>query len=203
METLLRHLLIEPHGKRLLTTSAAFWFFSARILVFVMAGAETFAWGYLGFLFGEGFVRWVAAAFTGAVIFLVVWMIDVSLITLDRASNQHTQEILGRASPSRKSLDFATFGLRIALLIGSLTITAPYLAQVVFNTDIRRFIDQEATTAIDKARQRLVVERAQTAERDGHLINEKRLRLEQEVAGKGLSGRYGEGPAATSMRADI
>src|SRR5258708_14420864 len=96
--SLLRHLEFQPHGKNLLTSSAAFWLFSARVLVFAMATCEAGAWAYLGYLFGDGLTRWIGAAFTGAIIFLVVWMIDVSLITMDRAWHEHAKEILGHQS---------------------------------------------------------------------------------------------------------
>ena len=203
MNALLRHLRLEPHGQRLMTSSAAFWLFSARVLVFAMAAAETVAWGYLGFLFGEGPVRWIAAAFMGAIIFLVVWMIDVSLITLDRAWKEHAREILGRDLRRPRLLDVITFGLRILLLVGSLTVTAPYLAQVVFHNDIQRYVDREAVGAIDAARRQLVDKHDSVIGRKSKEIEEKRLRYEQEVAGKGPSGRYGAGPAAQAMLGDV
>ncbi|HKV94473.1 MAG TPA: DUF4407 domain-containing protein [Candidatus Angelobacter sp.] len=203
MRELLNHFRLEPHGKRLMTSSTSFWLFSARIMICTMALSESVAWGYLGFLFGQGSIRWITAAFMGIVIFLVVYMIDVSLITLDRAWKEHSREILGQKSPRFGIMNFVTFGLRILLLVGSLTITAPYLAQIVFHNDIQRFVDNEAATEIDATR-RQIVERydtkviAKNAE-----ITDQRTRYEQEVAGKGPSGRYGSGPAAQAMLADV
>src|SRR5262245_17919340 len=92
----LGHAQLKPHGDSLLTSSAAFWLNSARVLVFLMAGSEAIAWGYLGYLFGDGMVRWIGAAVTGGVIFLVVWMIDASLITMDRAWREHSAALLGQ-----------------------------------------------------------------------------------------------------------
>lgn len=202
MRTLRRHLQFRPHEDRLLTSSAEFWFLSARILVFVMASCEAIAWGYLGFLFGEGFTRWIGAAFAGITIFVVVWMIDVSLITMDRAWREHSAAILKpESAPVRDKTyrDLFTFGLRIALLAGSLTITAPYLAQVVFQKDIERFIDAEATAAIDQSRKQLAATYDTGIEKKNIEIQNQRAALEREVAGKGLSGRYGMGPAAQAM----
>ncbi len=141
MLALTRHLQFRPHGDKLLTSSATFWLFSARVLVFAMAISEAIGWSYLGYLFGEGAGRWASAAFVGVAIFLVVWMIDVSLITLDRAWDEHARLVLGLPDTSprgRKLRDASTFVIRIALLLASLTITAPYLAQVVFHNDPRR-----------------------------------------------------------------
>jgi len=206
MRSLFRHLQLRPHGDNLLTSSAAFWLFSARALVFTMATAEAVAWGYLGFLFGEGATRWVGAAFAASVIFLVVWMIDASLITLDRAWREHSEALLGHApTKDRGALvkSVLTFGIRIALLVGSLTVTAPYLAQVVFYKDIQQFIESEATTNIQTAKRQLSEKYdADLADRSKK-IDELRAAFEREVAGKGISGRYGMGAAATAMSQDI
>ena len=203
MHALLRHLQFQPHGNRLLTSSAAFWLFSARILVFAMASAEMIAWGYLGFLFGDDPTRWVGAAFTATVIFIVVWMIDVSLITLDRAWTEHARTILGQNTSSRrrKLRELGTFGLRIALLVASLSVTAPYLAQVVFYRDIQQFITAEAMADLETGRKH-ISERytAEVAAKENE-ASAKRTEYEREVAGKGASGRYGAGPAAQALLA--
>lgn len=203
MRELMSHLRLEPHGRRLLMSSASFWLFSARVMVLTMAAAECVAWSYLGFLFGQGAVRWFTAFFMGTVIFLVVYMIDVSLLTLDRAWREHAREILDQKPPRLGFMDVLTFGLRILLLVGSLTITAPYLAQIVFHNDIVKFVDAEAAGNIDHSRQQLV-EKYDTAltAKNGE-IEKQRLRYEQEVAGQGPSGRYGAGPAAQAMLADV
>ncbi len=205
MRTLRHHLQIRPHGERLLTSSAAFWLFSARVLVFAMASAEAVAWGYLGFLFGEGPVRVAVAAFTGIAIFLVVWMIDVSLITLDRAWAEHARAILGQVSSSRgrTARDVFTFTLRIGLLLASLTITAPYLAQLVFYKDIEQYTTAEATTILDTARHDLQNRYDLIARDKEREIETKRHEYEMEVAGKGASGRYGSGPAAAALKSSV
>lgn len=202
MQELWRHLQFLPHGRRLLTSSAAFWFFSARVLVFAMAMAEAVAWAYLGFLFGEGLTRFIVATFTGVVIFLVVWIIDVSLITLDRAWSEHKTEILGQLSSRdrwRKVRECFTFSLRIALLLGSLTITAPYLAQLVFHKDIERFIAAEATAALDRTRKELIQKFDSLIAAKDVEIESKRSEYVREIAGQGPSRRYGSGPAAEAI----
>ncbi len=203
MNGLLRHLQLRPHGDRLLTSSAAFWLFSARVLVLAMAIAEALAWGYLGFLFGEGWTQIAAALFAGTVMFLVVWMIDASLITLDRSHTEHSRVLLS-TSPDvvghRSVRQTATFVFRIVLLIASLTITAPYLAQLVFRKDIEQRTAAEATTIVDGARDtlRLRIARADSARRGQ--IATKRAEYEREIAGRGLSGRFGAGPTAVALR---
>jgi hypothetical protein len=209
---ILRHLALQPHGNNLLTSSAAFWLLSARVLVLAMATAECVAWGYLGYLFGEGATRWIGAAFAGTIIFLVVWMIDISLITMDRAWHEHSARILDPdyRSADRKSSSLGrqlrtgfTFLVRIGLLIGSLYITAPYLSQVVFHKDIDRFINQEATANLDAARKQMAAKLDAAIAEKSKEITEKTTALNREVAGKGLSGRYGMGPAAIELSDEI
>ncbi len=204
--SLLQHLQFLPNKDNLLTSSAEFWFFSARILVFVMASAEAAAWGYLGFLFGDGAARWIGAAFVGGIVFLVVWMIDVSLITMDCAYSEHATAILGQQPPPahRKILrNVLTFGVRVALLIGSLTITAPYLAQLVFTRDIQHFVDAEATSALDLSRRRLASTFDARVGEKSKEITERQATFEKEVAGEGISGRYGMGPTAQAIAGDM
>jgi hypothetical protein len=202
MRTLLRHMQIRPHDDRLLAPSAAFWFFSACCLMFPMALTEMTAWGYLGLLFTEGNLRWVVAAFTGITIFVVVWMIDVSLITMDRAWGEHAEAILGKPPASatwRRIREAFTFLLRISLLVGSLTITAPYLAQVVFHKDIERHIASEAGRIIEAGRATAAAKYDSQIQQKDAGIAVKRSEYEHEVAGKGTSGRYGLGPAAMAL----
>lgn len=197
----LSHLQLRPHGERLLTSGAAFWLFAARVLVFAMAGAEALAWGYLGYLFGDGREKWAVAAFTGLVIFLVVWMIDVSLLTLDRASDEHEKQIFKRSTTSGKGTHRTVIAVatRIILVVGSLTITAPYLSQLVFHKEIEQWIQAEATRRIDQARTDLRAKHDKVLASKDLEIEEKRNKLEAEVAGAGASGRYGKGPASEAI----
>lgn len=206
MEHLRRHLTFLPHGSMLLTSSAAFWFFSARILVFVMASAEAIGWSYLGYLFGQGPTRWVVALLVGIATFLVVWMVDLSLITLDRAWNEHARTILNDPQASGRGLrfrDVITFALRTGLLIASLTITAPYLAQVVFQRDISTIITSEATGQIERARDQLHAKHESLIRAKESEVAAKRADYEREVAGKGTSGRYGNGAAAKALQESV
>jgi hypothetical protein len=204
MQSLLRHLDLRPHGDQLLTPSAAFWLFSARVLVVAMAFSEAVAWGYLGFLFSDGSVRWITAGFTAAIIFLVVWMIDVSLITMDRAWAEHARAILGMETGKRRGLrDGLTFALRIGLLVGSLTITAPYLAQLVFHRDIRQANSAAAAARIDSARVELATRHEAAVAAKQREIDMRRTQFEREIAGSGQSGRYGAGPAAAAIARNI
>jgi flagellar biosynthesis chaperone FliJ len=199
----LRHLQLRPHGDRLLTSGAAFWLFAARVLVFAMASAEAVAWGYLGYLFGDGWVRWAVAAATGSAIFLVVWMIDVSLLMLDRASDEHAQRIFGEAGVSHTARTTFAVTTRIVVVVASLTITAPYLAQLVFHKDIEGWLEDQATSQIDQTRAALLAKHEQLIAEKGLEIERKRDEYEAEVAGVGQSGKYGSGPASEAIQRSL
>ena len=204
----LRHLTLRPHGSRLLTAGAAFWLLGAQVLVLAMAFSEAVSWGYLGYLFGNGDMSWIVAVAVGIVIFSVVWMIDVSLLTLDRASEEHAEKIFGERSSSKFSSFKTWFAIasRIFIVVASLTITAPYLAQLVFHKEIEQWIETEAVKRIEAARVALDSPENQVSqaalEKEAAVIA-KRQDLEYEVAGKGLSGIRGEGITSGSMRASL
>jgi peptidoglycan hydrolase CwlO-like protein len=205
MNTLWQYVQLRPHGARLLTSSARFWFRSVSALILAMACAEGVAWSYLGYLFGTGTARWLTAGFAGAMMFTVVWIVDTSLVTLDRAWAEHARTLLGVKMPSPVKVfarDAARFGLRIGLLCASLTVTAPYLAQVVFHPDIEASIRASAVKSLNSARSALAVRYDNQLLGLQTAIAAQNGAYEREVAGKGTSGRYGNGPAAQAMLAD-
>jgi uncharacterized membrane-anchored protein YhcB (DUF1043 family) len=200
----IRHLQLKPHGDHLLTPSGAFWLLSARTLVFLMAWTEAFAWSYLGFSFGDGPLGWIAVAFVGPIVFLLVWIIDVSMVTFDRAWPEHAHAVLGERPPKTRILrEIASFGLRIALVVGSMTVTAPYLSQLVFHRDVDHAIAIEAATRLAAARRDTVEQSGIEFERRRTELNVKRSEYEREVAGQGASRKYGMGPAATALAASV
>lgn len=205
MSSLLRHFQLQPHGRDLLTPSAEFWLFSARAIITVMAVTEMLAWGYLGSLFGEGQARWFSAAFVGGAVFVVVWMIDASLVTLDRAWREHAIALGHQKALSKERAVplWLTLGLRVALLFGSLYITSPYLAQIVFVRDIQRINDTEATSNLENVRTS-IAERYKAQLSDVVIaLQQREEKLNLEVAGKGLSGVPGRGAATKALEDQV
>src|SRR5688500_16689307 len=79
---LARRLALKPYGDELLTRSADFWLFSARLIILTMAAAEGIAWGYMGALMSRSNPL-IAAAIAGSFVFILVWIIDATFMTLD------------------------------------------------------------------------------------------------------------------------
>src|SRR5215210_4638720 len=73
VRTLLSQFTLRPHGDQLLAPSARFWVFGARVLILIMASAEAVSWGYVGSLFGSGFMSLVTALAAGLSLFFVIW----------------------------------------------------------------------------------------------------------------------------------
>lgn len=194
-------LLLSPHGAKLRTASARVWLFFAGLLVFLMALSESIAWGYMGSLFGDGVTRWFTAAITGLIVFAVIFVIDASLVELDRAHPEHSVTISTpeSAQGGARVPAWVTITLRIAVLICSMTITAPYLAELVFSKDIAQFQEARANENIDRARSSLVARYDKAIQGKNQEAETKRTDFERECAGHGLSGVYGCGPASRAL----
>lgn len=201
--SLLQLFQLRPHGSRLLTSGANYWFIAARLSVLLMALVEGLAWGYLGYLFLEGALRWVTAACAGLIMFLVVWMIDASLLTIDRSYSKHARTILGEAAERHQVKTATAVAVRVFVVVASLTITAPYLSQVIFHREIRAVLDADAARLLEEKRGQLRDSwKVKLASLDDEL-NRKRRELEAEISGTGRSGRYGRGPAAEAIAENV
>src|SRR5689334_5332004 len=135
---LLRRLALKPFGDELLTRSADFWLFSARLIILTMATAEGIAWGYMGALMSRAYPI-PAALIAGLFVFTLVWIIDATFMTLDLSRGFYERVLLGKSeSPAREKAKLAIgIGARVAIVSASLFITAPFLAQAIFAADVK------------------------------------------------------------------
>lgn len=205
MRQLFRYISLRPYGDSLLTPAGAFWIFAVRIAILLMAAAEAMAWSYAAFYLATGGARWAAA--TGAFIFTfaTVCLIDASLMTLDRWARQNDHRITSEPAPHwiARVRDILSIGARVALIALSMFITAPFLAQLMFNDDIERTLRDERTALRASARQSVLGPLQQRALTLQTQLDERRTALDAEVAGAGISGRYGDGVAAKQIRATV
>ena len=201
----LRYASLRPYGDSLLTPAGAFWIFAVRLAVVLMASVEAFGWSYAAFYMALGDLRWAAGAAAFVFTFITVCLIDASLMTLDRWSLTNDHRLTGEAPPdwSTRMRDLLSISTRIALVALSMYITAPFLAQLMFKSDIERSLHDERVQIRASARQSLLAPiDARLASLDAHL-DQRRAALDAEVAGGGRSGRYGDGPAARQLRATV
>lgn len=194
-------LLLKPHGDALCTPGAAFWIFSARVAIFVMAAAEAISWSYLGYYIGQSSQPYVTAALAGLAIFSVIWIVDASFITLDTTRSTDEAAILGRATSSRHDKLKLAAGLLIrgAIISATLFISAPFLAQLVFFRDISAEMQRRDATLI--AQKRAEVASAFDARTTALVTSRRALDAEsiREAAGTGPSRRIGRGPVVATI----
>jgi hypothetical protein len=204
LSSLVRRLALKPYGDELLTRSADFWLFSARLIILTMAAAEALAWGYMGALMSRSY-PYLTAAIAGAFVLILVWIIDATFMTLDLSRGFYERVLLGKKeSPVREKLKLAGgIAARVAIVATSLFITAPFLAQAIFAGDVEDEMNRRNAHAV--ASQRASIEQPFAA-RSGELRREQQL-LErqrvQEAAGVGPSGRYGRGPALETIERQL
>ncbi|HEX8618881.1 MAG TPA: hypothetical protein VF911_14955 [Thermoanaerobaculia bacterium] len=197
-------LALKPYGDELLTRSADFWLFSARLIILIMAGAEALAWGYMGALMSRSHPL-VAAAIAGAFVFTLVWIIDATFMTLDLPRGHYERVLLGKKQePFKDRLKLAGGVVaRVAIVSASLFITAPFLAQAIFAGDVRDEMARRnaATVAAKRAAiEQPFVGRAAQLLREQQTLEQQRV---QEAAGVGPSGKYGRGPALETIERQL
>ena len=196
---------IKPYKNRLLTPGAGYWIACVHLVVFVMATSEAIAWGYLGSLFGKGAVGYVAAVIAFLFMFAIIWVIDVSFVTMDLSRSYYDRLILKQ--DTEKWQDRARMGAgltgRILIVVVSLTISAPFLSQIVFKQDIDNEIHRRNLANVSAVRDSILSEKDAEIVRLDSLIEAREADLVQETAGRGSSGNYGFGPVTQTMERNL
>jgi hypothetical protein len=206
VERALRALMLQfslrPHGDQLCTPTARFWIFCARVLILIMALAEAVSWGYVGSLFGAGFASWLTGLAAATSLFFVIWLVDATFVTMD-TSRAYYQRVLSTEDQKAGEIEQRKFlaGLliRAAIVVVSLWITAPFLAQLVFRRDVVDSIASRNRSAIASARETLATRYEQQLQPLDSALNDAQDAGILEASGQGLSGRYGRGAAVIAI----
>jgi hypothetical protein len=202
VRSLLSQFTLRPHGDQLLTPTANFWIFCARVLILIMATAEAVSWGYVGSLFGSGPMAFLTGLAAAASLFFIIWLVDATFVTMDTSRAYYhkllaTEDQLSSEIEQRKF--FAGLGIRALIVVVSLWITAPFLAQLVFRRDVVDTIASRNRAAIASTRATLVKKYDdQIAPLENALNNAQTAGIE-EAQGQGPSGRYGRGAAVIAI----
>lgn len=204
MHNLGRRLLLKPYGDELLTRGADFWIFSARLIVVTMALAEAIAWGYMGALMSRAY-PWVAAAIAGTFVFILVWIIDATFMTLDLSRAFYERALVGKeVNPSKERLKLiGGVAARVAIVSASLVITAPFLAQAIFAADVRDEMTRRNASSVAAKRgdlERPFLSQLAELQREQKVLEDQRVK---EAAGVGPSGKYGRGPALETIERQL
>ena len=196
---------IKPYGDNLCTPGARYWISCIRLVIIVMALSEAIAWAYLGSLFGKGIIGYIAAGIAFLFVFIIIWIIDVSFVTLDMSKSHYDNAILKKKTSSFWDTVKISTGLlgRVAIVVVSLSISAPFIAQIVFMQDIDNEMEGRNLARVSAVSDSLLAQKdAEIAELDS-LILAKEQELVVETAGKGESGNYGFGPVTQAIERNI
>lgn len=200
--TALSQFSLRPHGDQLLSPSARFWIFCARVLILIMATAEATSWGYVGALFGTGITSVMTGAAAAISLFLVIWLVDATFITMD-TSRDYYQRALTTQPSSDGTMEqrkfFAGLFIRALIVMVSLWITAPFLAQLVFRRDVNESITSRNDAAVSTARATLASGYDRQLQPLDSSLNASQAAGIMEAAGQGPSGRYGRGAAVIAI----
>jgi len=189
-ERLRRFFSLQPFGDEMLTPNAQIWLDWAWILVMAMALLEGCAWGWFGSGFSSGWLGVVIGVALGGLVFLIIWVLDASLMTNDLTSQGVWKKIL-------------LIGVRLGLTGLSVLLTAPYLTQFVFRADIEADLRRDQSLAIDQARQAIAARTEAKLDNLHKMIQADREGLILEVSGRGRSKRYGDGLTSNAIRERI
>src|SRR5688572_29572561 len=197
---------LRPHGDQLCGPTARFWIFCARILIVIMAVAEAVSWGYVGSLFGTGFSSLLTGMAAAMSLFFVIWLVDATFVTLDTSRAYYQRTLSPQASQdfsSERRKFIAGLFIRGAIVVVSLWITAPFLAQLVFRRDVVETITTRNRAAIAAARGALTTKYEQQLQPLDSALDRAQSAGIQEASGQGPSGRYGRGAAVIAIEQRI
>ncbi|MEM8488932.1 MAG: hypothetical protein AAF564_25530 [Bacteroidota bacterium] len=196
---------IKPYKNNLLTPGANYWIICIHLVILVMATSEAIAWGYLGSLFGKATLGYIAAAITFVFMFLIIWVIDVSFVTLDLSRSYYDKIILKKETD--RWVDNTRLGIgmlgRVAIVFVSLSISAPFLAQIVFKQDIDNEINRRNMATVSMVSDSMMIAKDEEIAAVDSMILVREAELIQETAGNGSSGNYGFGPVTRAMQQNI
>jgi hypothetical protein len=172
------------------------------VLILIMATAEAVSWGYVGSLFGSGFMSFVTGLAAGMSIFFLIWLVDATFVTMDTSRAYYhkllsTEDQLSGEVEQRKF--FAGLAIRGLIVIVSLWITAPFLAQLVFRRDVVDTIAARNRSAIASSRVALATKYEQQLQPLDSTLNSSQSAGILEASGQGPSGRYGRGAAVIAI----
>ncbi|HEX9564244.1 MAG TPA: hypothetical protein VF981_09750 [Gemmatimonadaceae bacterium] len=206
IRALLSQFSLRPHGDQLASPTARFWIFCARVLILIMATAEAVSWGYVGSLFGSGFAAILTGLAAAMSLFFVIWLVDATFVTMDISRTRY-QRLLstgdGVADVEERRKFYAGLGIRALIVVVSLWITSPFLAQLVFRRDVVDAIASRNRAAIASSRAGLTTKYEQLLLPLDSALNAAQSAGILEASGQGPSGRYGRGAAVIAIEQRI
>lgn len=197
-------LTFKIYQGNLLTAGGANYLTVISVIVFLAALSEGFAWGHFGSTFTPD-NPYLGGVVLGSFIFMLFWFFDRTMVTQDMMTEEHAKTLDGEDYVPNfweKYKPYFVFMARLGIVITSLYITAPFLTQLVFKTDIENEMAIQYQNSINQAKDETLgkIER-KINEQQTH-IQTLHDKLQNEIAGK-KGSKYGKGPVAQSIQQEI
>jgi hypothetical protein len=135
---------LRPYGNSLITPAVAVWLGSAWTVILLMASIEGFVWGAVGASLVPSASPWLAppvALFMFLLMFMIVWIVDSSLIMSERPSLRLHRAPAGDDArgigPSARW--FVGILVRVGIVAISLYVTAPFIEKLIRADDIEGY----------------------------------------------------------------
>lgn len=212
MKTFLKLIRLRPHGDKLTDGVVDIWLIFATLSIAAVAVCDSVAWAYLGYTTASGWTAWASMAALGLVAFILVGSLDASFVMQDTTSDKSVTASSGTPAGTMSTLQWLrahvrrnhlAVAVRIVLVILSFTVTAPFLTQFFFSRDIAAAIERGNAQSVSVRRAEIAARHDQQLTALRGRAEARRKDLEAEVAGKGRSSRFGDGPAAAAIRTDV
>ncbi|WP_019520492.1 DUF4407 domain-containing protein [Faucicola boevrei] len=197
-------LTFKTYQNNLLTSGGANYLSVIAVIVSLAALSEAFAWGHFGSTFTPD-NPYLGGLTLGIFIFLLFWFFDRTMVTQDMMGEEHAKILEGdEYNPSflNKYKSNFIFLIRLCIVMGSLYITAPFLTQLVFKTDIENEMQVQYQTSIENAKQETLGNIEKKLREQETYIREINQKLQQEISGKRGTG-YGKGVVAQSIETEL
>ncbi|STZ09488.1 Uncharacterised protein [Moraxella caprae] len=147
-------LTFKTYENNLLTSGGANYLTVIAVIVSLAALSEGFAWGHFGSTFTPD-NPYLGGAVLGSFIFVLFWFFDRTMVTQDMMTEEHAKTLDGEDYiPNfwEKYKPYFVFMARLGIVITSLYITAPFLTQLVFKTDIKNEMNVQYQNSINQAK---------------------------------------------------
>lgn len=197
-------LTFKTYENNLLTSGGASYLSVIAVIVSLAALSEAFAWGHFGSAFTPD-KPYLGGLTLGIFIFLLFWFFDRTMVTQDMMGEEHAKVLEGdeyQVNFIRKYKSHFIFLIRLLIVMGSLYITAPFLTQLVFKTDIENEMQVQYQIGIEKAKQDTLGKLEQKIVEQENYIRQINEKLQQEIGGK-RGTAYGKGVVAQSIEAEL
>lgn len=197
-------LTFKIYQGNLLTAGGANYLTVISVIVFLAALSEGFAWGHFGSTFTLD-NPYLGGVVLGSFIFMLFWFFDRTMVTQDMMTEEHAKTLDGEDYVPNfweEYKPYFVFMARLAIVITSLYITAPFLTQLVFKTDIENEMAIQYQNSINQAKDETLGKIEGKINEQQTYIQTLHDKLQNEIAGK-KGSKYGKGPVAQSIQQEI